>query len=230
VGLLDRFEQRLDRLVNGAFARAFKAEVQPVEVAAALQREIDDRAAVVSRGRTVVPNVFTVELSGHDFERLSTYTDPLRAELATMISDYAGEQSYTFLGPVDVELGRDDELETGIFRVRSEARPGVTAAPPATGVVTAATPALVISGTPYPLTRPVTVIGRGTDTDLRIDDPGVSRHHLQLALVPGQGVELRDLGSTNGTQVDGRPITTPVRLRDGALITVGTTEIVFRTG
>ena len=61
VGLLDRFEQRLDRMVNGAFARAFKAEVQPVEIAAALQREMTDHAAVVSRGLTVVPNVYSVD-------------------------------------------------------------------------------------------------------------------------------------------------------------------------
>ncbi|MDQ5976054.1 MAG: hypothetical protein QG661_3263, partial [Actinomycetota bacterium] len=63
VGLLERFEDSLDRLVNGAFARAFKAEVQPVEIASALQREVNDRAAVIDRQRTVIPNVFHVELS-----------------------------------------------------------------------------------------------------------------------------------------------------------------------
>ena len=70
MGVMDRFERRLDRIVSGTFARAFKSEVQPVEVAAALQRECDDRAAIVTRGRTMVPNDFTVELGQHDFDRL----------------------------------------------------------------------------------------------------------------------------------------------------------------
>ena len=109
MGLLDRFEQRLDRMVNGAFARAFKAEVQPVEIAAALQREMDDRAAVVSRGRTVVPNVFAVDLSPHDHDRLAVYAETLTEELAGMVREYAEEQRYTFLGGTSVELTRDDD-------------------------------------------------------------------------------------------------------------------------
>ena len=232
MGLLDRFEQRLDRVVNGAFARAFKAEVQPVEVAAALQREIDDRAAVVSKGRTVVPNVFLVDLSPHDHERLSVYRDALTGELAGMVTEYGTEQRYTFLGPVEISLDVDDELETGIFRVRSEAKAGVIAAPVPPGVPTSATtPTLHIGGTAFPLTAPITRLGRGTDVDLRIDDPGVSRHHAQVALRSASGpAEVSDLGSTNGTYVDGRTIAAPTLLHDGAVITVGTTEIVYRGG
>ena len=128
VGLLERFEDSLDRMVNGAFARAFKAEVQPVEIASALQREINDRAAVIDRNRTVIPNVFHVELSEHDYKRLAVFKDALQTELATLVRDYGAEQRYTLLGPVQVNLGQDDELETGIFRVRSEARAEVRAA------------------------------------------------------------------------------------------------------
>ena len=109
-------------MVNGAFARAFKAEVQPVEIASALTREMDDRAAVVSRGRTVVPNVFVVDLSPHDHDRLSVYAGTLTEELSGMVREYAEEQRYTFLGGTSVELTRDDELETGLFRVHSEAK------------------------------------------------------------------------------------------------------------
>lgn len=78
MGLLERFEDSLDRMVNGAFARAFKAEVQPVEIASALQREISDRAAVIDRNRTVIPNVFNVELSEHDYKRLAVFKDALQ--------------------------------------------------------------------------------------------------------------------------------------------------------
>ena len=102
MGLLDRFEDSLDRLVNGAFARAFKAEVQPVEIASALQREVNDRAAVIDRSRTVIPNVFHIELSEHDYRRLAVFRDALQTELATLVRDYGGEQGYTLLGPVQV--------------------------------------------------------------------------------------------------------------------------------
>ena len=102
MGVLDRFEKRLDRIVNGAFARTFKAEVEPVEVAAALQRECDDRAAIVDRSRRVVPNVFTVELGPHDYERLSPYAEPLDAEFSSMVREHAEEVGYVFFGPVEV--------------------------------------------------------------------------------------------------------------------------------
>ena len=233
MGLLDRFEQRLDRMVNGAFARAFKAEVQPVEIAAALQREMDDRAAVVSRGRTVVPNVFNVELSPHDHERLSVYSSTLTEELAGMVREYAEEQRYTFVGGIEVGLGRDVSRETGLFRVLSEARAGVASTPqggvrvPAAAPDGTGQPRLVVDGTAHPLTRAVSRIGRGTDVDLRVDDPGVSRHHAEILL--GREVVLRDLGSTNGTYVDGVQVG-EVALHDGAVIQVGGTRLTFKAG
>jgi hypothetical protein len=231
VGLLDRFEQRLDRLVNGAFAKAFKAEVQPVELASALQREMDDRSAVVSRSRTVAPNSFDVELSPHDFERLSVYADTLAGELAGMVSEYADEQRYALPGAVRVSLGRDDDLDTGIFRVRSEARADVTenaAHPaPAAAPADAGHPRLVIQDVSHPLTRPVTRIGRGSEADLRVDDAGVSRNHLEVLL--GREVLLRDLGSTNGTYVNGVQVG-EVALKDGDVVRIGGTALTFRSG
>jgi len=121
LGVMDRFERRLDRLVSGTFARAFKSEVQPVEVAAALQRECDDRAAIVTRGRTMVPNDFSVELGQHDYERLAMYAEPLGAELAAMVREHAEEQAYQFVGPVLVRFEQVDDLDTGMFRVLSKA-------------------------------------------------------------------------------------------------------------
>jgi hypothetical protein len=226
VGLLDRFEAKLDSLVNGAFARAFKAEVQPVEIAAALQREMDDRAAIVARGRTVIPNVFSVELSPHDYQRLSVYSDALSGELAGMVREYAEEQRYTFLGGVEVGLGEDDELETGIFRVRSEARADVNAAP-SPALADTGHPRLEGSGAAYPLVRAVTRIGRGSDADIRVDDPGVSRSHCEIVL--GTPAVVRDLGSTNGTFVDGTKVG-QAALVDGSRVQVGSTTLVYRSG
>lgn len=227
MGLLERFEDSLDRLVNGAFARAFKAEVQPVEIASALQREVNDRAAVVDRTRTVIPNVFVVELSNHDYRRLAVFRDALQTELATLVRDYGAEQGYTLLGPVDVTLSQDDELDTGIFRVRSEARAQVQGA----GSQEAAQadlrqPRLEVGPMAYPLVRAISRLGRGSDTDIRIEDPGASRNHCEIVL--GQPVLLRDLNSTNGTLVNGQKVG-EAELVDGTTITIGTTSLVFRT-
>jgi hypothetical protein len=228
VGLLERFEDSLDRLVNGAFARAFKAEVQPVEIASALQREIGDRAAVIDRDRTVIPNVFHVELSEHDYRRLAVFKEALQTELATLVRDYGAEQRYTLLGPVQVNLGQDDELETGIFRVRSEARAEVRSAGSQEAVsIDTHQPRLEVGGTAYPLVRAITRLGRGSDTDIRIEDPGASRNHCEIVL--GAPVLVRDLNSTNGTFVNGQKIS-QVEVADGTAIMIGTTQLVFRSG
>lgn len=229
MGLLEKFEDSLDRLVNGAFARAFKAEVQPVEIAAALQREVDDRAAVLDRDRTVIPNVFHIELSEPDYRRLAVFREALVTELAAHVTAYAAEQRYTLLGTVSVTIGEDDELETGIFRVRSEARAEVRAQGGAGGAASAMTgqPRLEVGTTAYPLMRAITRLGRGTDVDIRVDDPGVSRRHCEIVL--GSPVLLRDLNSTNGTLVNGSRVG-EVPLEDGTAFQVGQTTLVFRTG
>jgi hypothetical protein len=244
MGLLEKFEDSLDRMVSGAFAKAFKAEVQPVELAAALQREINDRASVLDRDRTVVPNIFHIELSHHDYTRLAVFKDALGTELATLVRDYAGEQRYTLLGSVRVTMTEDDTLETGIFRVRSESRAEVVSAVPAVpavavtggattgiagsgGSAPSAQPQLEINGSLYPLARAITRMGRGTDTDIRIDDPGVSRHHCEIVL--GTDIVLRDLNSTNGTWVNGERVGELV-LTEGTAIQLGGTTLVFRSG
>src|ERR1700691_501718 len=95
VGVLQRCEHRLEEMVEVAFARAFKSELQPVEIASAVQREMDDRAAIVAQGRTLVPNDFLVELAGGENERLEVYADSLGIELANLAREYAKEQGYS---------------------------------------------------------------------------------------------------------------------------------------
>lgn len=225
MGLLDNFEQTLDRMVNGAFAKAFKSEVQPVELAAALQRELDDRATVVSRARTVVPNQFAIELARTDHNRLASFDQVVCRELAQLVREYAQEQRYSFLGAVEVTLTPNPSLGTGLFRIRSEVRPGPPGAP-ASRLLSAGEPYLEVDGIRYPLGA-VTRLGRGTDVDIRVDDPGVSRNHAEITL--GTDVTIRDLNSTNGTLVNGRMVT-HATLRDGAKIQVGTTTLTYRAG
>lgn len=220
MGILDRFERRLDRMVNGAFARAFKSEVQPVEIASALQRECDDRAAIVGRDRTIVPNAFSVDLAPSDFERLTVYREALSRELADVVREHAAVQGYAFVGPLAVEIKQDDDLETGLFRVLGAAEPGEIL--PDTHLPRAW---LDVSGQQVPLTQDVSVIGRGTEADVQITDPGVSRRHAMVRLRPTPNVV--DLGSTNGTLVD-EVRSEQAELVDGSIITLGTTRIVFR--
>jgi hypothetical protein len=229
MGVMDRFERRLDRLVSGAFAKAFKSEVQPVEVAAALQRECDDRAAIVTRGRTMVPNEFTVELGPHDFDRLAMYAEPLGAELAAMVREHAEEQSYQFIGQVVVQFEFVDELDTGMFRVLSKA---VASGPtPDAGAATAApaevSAALDVGSSTLALTRRHTVLGRGAESDLRLDDPGISRRHAEIVL--SDPPRISDLQSTNGTFVDGERVTS-AELYNGARIGLGSLTLIFRYG
>jgi Protein of unknown function (DUF3662)/FHA domain len=248
VGVLQRFEQRLEGMVEGAFARAFKSDLQPVEIASAVQREMDDRAAIVAQGRTLVPNDFVVELSNADHERLEVYADSLGVELANLAREYAKEQGYSFVGPVRMRFEGINELGTGMFRIRSGVIRGTTVEGgeirqpasdlprPASQARAAGQPRLLVSGPEpgpdgarqrtYELTTPVTMLGRGTDCDLRLVDPGVSRHHAELRIEDGE-VVLVDLGSTNGTFVNGQPVRR-VLLTDGTRVTLGRTTLVFR--
>lgn len=269
MGVLQRFERRLEGLVNGAFAKAFKSEVQPVEIASALQRECDDRAAPVSQGRVMVPNDFTVELGAHDYERLATYAGPLSAELGELLQEHGREQRYMFVGPVEVKFERVQDLSTGMFRIRSQALAGVVqmpgyppqqqgfGAPQQPGYPPMGAPAqpappqqpgfgapnqmgggyppqqqagpgncwVEVNGVRHQLTRPVTSLGRGTDVDLRIDDPSVSRRHAEIRI--GVPSVISDLGSTNGIVVDDQHVR-QAQLRDNSVIHLGNTTIIFR--
>ncbi|MEU6968091.1 FhaA domain-containing protein [Kitasatospora aureofaciens] len=281
MGMLKKFEQRLEGLVNGTFAKVFKSEVQPVEIAGALQRECDNNASIWNRDRTVVPNDFIVELSPHDHERLSPYSGQLGAELAGMVREYAEAQRYSFMGPLQVNLEKADDLDTGLYRVRSRTLaseepqqysppqapqpqqsgydrqpaapapgapwqqggagqynapppPAMPPGPPAGGNVRNFPGAghgasvrrwIEVNGARHQITGAACVLGRSTEADVRIDDPGVSRKHAEIR--PGTPSMVLDLGSTNGIVVDGQH-TQRATLRDGSRIVVGSTTIVYR--
>jgi hypothetical protein len=228
MGVLDKFEKGVERVVNTAFAKAFRSEVKPVELASALRREVDDRAAVVGRDRTVVPNQFTIDLSPADHQQVIEWgAEPLADELAANVTAHATSQRYAFVGPVTVTFAEDGALETGRFEVKSSTVRGAVA--PATATAASARHPLVdIDGQRYLLTGPVTVIGRGSEADIIVDDPGISRRHLEIKVTP-DGVIASDLGSTNGTFVEGHQVPAAT-LVDGNTITIGRTRILFWTG
>jgi Protein of unknown function (DUF3662)/FHA domain len=228
MGILQRFENRLEQAVSGVFAKAFRSAVQPVELAAALQREVDNSAQILSRNRRLVPNTFMIELSPVDHDRLQPYSQTLTGELVEMLRDHAEEQHYVFAGPVSIDFSREEDLVTGRFRVRSHATAQVSGMPePSRRTARRSTVALEVNGTRHPLTPPGVVVGRGSEADLRINDPGVSRRHAEFRVAGGRGVpsvSVADLGSTNGTLVDGRRVT-EAELDDGSTVRVGNTEL-----
>ena len=233
MGVLQRFEQRLERAVSGAFARAFRSAVQPVEIAASLTREIDNSTQVLSRDRTLVPNAFVVELSPADHDRLAPYGSTLAGELDRMVREHVVEQHYTLAGPVDIQLERREDLTVGRFLVTSKASAAVTQAsgpaPSETGLRRA--PVVIeVNGARHAVPEPGLVLGRGEEADLRINDPGISRRHAEIRIHTADGkltVSVVDLGSTNGTRVDGRRVQQAM-LRDGSQIVVGNTTVIVR--
>lgn len=216
MGLLDSFEKGLERAVNSAFAKTFRSGIQPVEIASALRAEIDAQAAVVSRDRILAPNVFTVQLSEEDAGRMSTLGSALDDELQRLVAAHARTQGFSFAGPVSITLAPDPHQATGTLRVTSQTAAGKVSW---RGV-------LEVDGTRHPLDRSRTVIGRGSDADLTIDDTGASRRHAEV-LWDGERAMVRDLGSTNGTEVDGRRITNAA-LPPDSVITIGRTDLRFR--
>ncbi len=228
MGVLDRFEKGVERVVNNAFAKVGRAEVKPVELASALRREVDDRAAVVGRDRTVAPNEFVLDLSPDDFGQVEAWgAEALADEFASIVTEHGASQHYAFVGPVRVSFEEHADLEPGRYRVRSATVRGAVA-PAAAAAPTPRHPLIDIDGQRYLLTGPVTVIGRGSESDIVVDDPGVSRRHLEIRVTP-EGVIASDLGSTNGLFVEGHQVPAATLL-DGNSLTIGRTRIMFWTG
>jgi hypothetical protein len=225
VNALQRFERRLEQMISGVFARAFRSAVQPVEIAAALQRECDNNAQIMSRDRRLVPNRFLVQLAGVDLERLHGYDDAMGRELVDQLKDHADAQGYVFTGPVQVDFEAADDLTTGRFRILSRAEASVTDNDQRTRTREARA-VLEVNGTRHPLRAPGLVVGRGTEADLRINDPGVSRRHVEFT-VNGDDLEVVDLGSTNGMLVNGSKVGR-AGLRDGTEVKIGHTTMTVR--
>lgn len=216
MGLLDNFEKGLERAVNGAFAKTFKSGLQPIEITSALRRELDTKAAVVARDRILVPNRFDVRLGLSDYQRMISLGDTLVDELTQLVQQHAAAQHYQFAGGISIKLSQDPSLSEGMIQVDSDNVKG--------SVVW--TPVLDINGTRHPITKPRTVVGRGHDADITVDDTGISRKHVEI-LWDGSRAEVNDLGSTNGSELNGSRVTR-APLPTDSVISIGRTRIVFR--
>lgn len=216
MGILDSFEKGLERVVTGAFSKTFKSELQPIEIGAAIKGEMDSKASIVSRDRILAPNAYTVYLSSADFKRMQSLGESLLFELNDQATRHAQRQKFQFGAGLLINVAEDGSLNLGQVRVTSN-----TAA-----VQVEWMPSLDVGGQRYMLTKSRTVVGRDATADIQVNDNGLSRAHFEV-LWDGSKAGVRDLGSTNGTKINGRPIT-EVGIAADTVINAGHSEFVFR--
>lgn len=213
---LREVEQRLERLVEGAFAKGLRGGLQPVEIGRRLTREMDLRRRVGVRG-LIAPNFFIVTLSAEDADRFRSFVDVLAQDLGEAAREHARTEGYSFVGPVEVEIHLDERLKGGRFTVEARVAEG----PEGTtgGSLVLADGSRVVIGS-EPL-----IIGRLPECAVVLSDPNVSRRHAEVKR-QGRDVVVSDLQSTNGTRVNGMPVRERV-LEDGDEIMVGSTPVRF---
>ena len=248
--VLRGIEQRLERVFEGVFGRAFRTNVQPVELARKLAKEMDEHRST-SVTRVYVPNEYTVYLSSGDREQFSGYENSLVSELEEYLSEHAARENYALLTAPKVVFETDEDLGVGEFgiatRMAQYGRRGDEEAPevPAPGATMVYKPrtqpteaaslvelgverevaVLRWNGQRKVLENRRSVLGRSRDADVQIEDPNVSRRHAEI-VQEGSTYWLVDLGSTNGTEVDGRRVQR-ARLDDGSRFTIGETTVTF---
>ncbi|MDG1786082.1 MAG: DUF3662 and FHA domain-containing protein [Ilumatobacter sp.] len=215
---LQSIESRLERMVEGVFSRRRRGSIRPIELGRRLVREMDDNRSVDVKGRRIVPNDFTVLLSPTDHAGFSDIEDALTTELGEAAREYAREESYHFMGPVLVKLMVDNNLKPGRFGISSQLKQ-------AAGGLGAGSLVLP-SGQRVALGEHVTTVGRLPESTILINDTNVSRNHAEIRTGSAAYVAV-DLGSTNGTMVNGVRFVGEQRLNDGDIISFGSTHVRF---
>lgn len=215
---LKGFERKLENMVEGAFSRVFRSGLRPIELGRRLTREMDDGRSVDVRGRTVVPNAFTVELAADDHERFAEIEDHLCRELAEAAREHARDEGYHFLGPIEVAMVTDDRLHVGAFRLDARLKEG----PGGIG----AGSLLLPNNDRYVLGDHPVRVGRLPECEITIMDSNVSRRHAEIQ-PRGDGYAVVDLGSTNGTRVNGVRVSDR-ELQDGDELAFGNTHMIFQ--
>jgi hypothetical protein len=216
---LQQFERRLERVVEGVFAKAFRSGLQPVEIGRRLTREMDLRRTLAPKG-TLVPNRFLVALSPEDHHRFASIQDELVTELVSVVKEHAREDGYVFVGPVTVSIEADLDLAPGRLLVAGDMSRGEG---PSASL-------LLPEGRRVSLgSQPVTM-GRLPECEIVVGDPNVSRRHAEIRPSDhDSGWEVVDLGSTNGTRLNGSLLVAPTVLHPGDQVTLGATTITFES-
>jgi hypothetical protein len=252
--VLRAIEQKIEALFEGVFGRAFRTNVQPVELARKLAKEMDDHKTV-SVSRVYVPNEYTVYLSESDREQFEGYEDSLVAELEEYVAEHAKRESYALLTPPKVLLETDEDLAMGEFGIatrmvqpkRGGRAPDEPEEQPESGATMIYKPVqqpteaasagdleverevaiLSWDGQTKRVDKRRVVLGRSRECDIQVEDPNVSRRHAELRQ-EGAAYWIVDLDSTNGIEVNGRRVKR-AKLDPGDTFTVGSTDVTFST-
>lgn len=212
------FENRLERAVEGTVSRIFRGTVKPVEFARKLEREMDGHRSVSVGGRTITPNSYRFSISEADFDQLADIRHTLTRELADTARQHARDQGYGFVGPVEVTVEADPGVRQGVLSVEGRFVEGEGARAPGS--------LLLPTGDRVPLGEYTVSIGRQHDCTVVLADPNVSRRHAEVCPA-GDGFAVVDLGSTNGTKVNGTRISGSRPLVDGDEVRFGNTVMHF---
>lgn len=222
--ILRDFERRLGSLVEGFFATTFRSGLQPVELAKRVMREMETSKTVGVK-EVWAPNRFVFSLSEPDAQRFEQAEAALASELRQVVREAASERGWGLVGPPEVEFEIDEDLGKGRFGCVASFVEGEDALAPQP----AGRPTLMVSdGRAFVIVKQSLTVGRLAECDLVVDDPGASRQHARIHR-EGDAFVVTDLGSTNGTLVNGRSIHDH-ELRDGDTITIGETDLLFRSG
>jgi hypothetical protein len=251
MSVLRNIESKLESLFEGVFGRAFRTNVQPVELARKLVKEMDDHRNI-SVSRVYVPNEYTIYLSPGDRDQFASYQEQLQDELSDYLAEHARRESYALLSPPRVLFETDEDLDVGVFGIATrlvqtgpKGEVALDAAPGATMLYKPAAPGLqpteaasavelgvqrevavlTWDGQRHEVAKQREVIGRSKDADVQVADPNVSRRHAELRQ-EGAAYWIVDLDSTNGVEVRGKRVKR-LKLEDGTRFTVGSTEIQF---
>lgn len=240
MGLVDNVERGLEKLVTSVFRGTGTSEVKPLEIASRLRNHLDVKSSPVSRGRTLAPNRFEIRLGDHDFANALQWGAPLAEELCSIVVEHAKSQGYSLQGAVQVTFNKDSTVKQGTLEIDSSStasspssaapaaqapRPPQPAAPPRQPAKMQ--PVLDLDGQRYALNAGSIVLGRSSEADIPVEDTGVSRRHLEIQQ-RGNSTFAVDLGSTNGSYVNGQRVSGEAELLDGSVITMGRTRITFR--
>ncbi len=215
---LQSFEHSLERMVEGVFSRGSRSSIRPVELGRRILREMDDHRSVDVKGRRIVPNVFSIQLSARDHAAFVDIDEALHSELCETAREYARAEGYHFMGPVVVDMVVDNGLKPGRFTTTCRMKEG--------GGGSGAGSLVLASGERIALGQQTVSLGRLPDCTVPVNDVNVSRRHAEVRAAAGAFVVV-DLGSTNGTKVNGVRIQGEQLLNDGDIVSVGSTHLRF---